>query len=241
MQPVPSRFLIRLARRCHYRKKMPLDKGGLLLDLPELHILPNLCEMDHQPAFAQVRMAWNESGLALQVNVEGKKEPLQGDLSRPRTSDGITLWLDTRDSRTSHRGTRYCHMFHFLPTGGGPDRESPAFAQSNIHRALQDAPLANPGDIAYRFLIEPTGYQLEAFLPVSALLGYDPEECPTLGMCLQIHDRELGNQILDSSTEFPFAEDPSLWSQLLLVRDEVKKKDPVTRVKNVKKKKQTGE
>lgn len=241
MQPVPSRFLIRLARRCQYRKNMPLEKSGLLLDLPESFIIPSLSEMDHQPTFAQVRMAWNESGLGLQVHVEGKKEPLQGDLSRPRTSDGVTFWLDTRDSRSSHRGTRYCHMFHFLPTGGGPDKESPAFAQSKIHRALQDAPEANPGEIAYRFLVEPTGYNLEAYLPATALTGYDPEECPTLGMCLQIHDRELGNQIMDSATEFPFAEDPSLWSQLLLVREQAKKKGPETRAKTLKKKKQSGE
>lgn len=213
---------------------MPLAKGGLLLDLPESHQIPNLSELDQQPTFAEIRLAWNELGLGIQATISGKKEPLQGDTAKPRTSDGITLWLDTRDSRTSHRGTRYCHMFHFLACAGGVDKEAPAFLQSKIHRALQDAPDCNPGEVPFRFLIEPTGYHLEAFLPAGVLNGYDPEECPTLGICLQVHDRELGNQIMDSSTEFPFAEDPSLWSQLLLTRGEGKKKGPDSRAKGKK-------
>lgn len=231
MQPVPSRFLLRLARKCLYRKNMPLEKGDLLLDLPDAFCIPTLSELDQQPAFAEIRLAWNEGGIGLQATIAGKKEPLQGDIARPRTSDGVTLWLDTRDSRTSHRGTRYCHMFHFLACGGGPDKEAPGFLQSKIHRALQDAPLSNPGEVPFRFLIEPDGYHLEAFLPAGVLNGFDPGECPTLGFCLQVHDREMGNQIMDSSTEFPFAEDPSLWSQILLTRDEAKKKGPESRAK----------
>ena len=58
---------------------------------------------------------------------------------------------------------------------------------------------------------------MEAFLPAQALAGYDSEECPRLGFCIQVHDRELGNQIYDSTLDFPFSEDPSLWSQLILV------------------------
>ena len=63
----------------------------------------------------------------VQVEVRGKEQPPQGHEARPRASDGVTLWVDTRDARTSHRATRYCHQFHLLPTGGGPDNDEPVF------------------------------------------------------------------------------------------------------------------
>src|SRR5262249_2894258 len=116
-------------------------EGEELFDLPEECRLENFADMDARVNFADVRLAWNEGGLAVQVQVRGKDRLPAGDASRPRQSDGLTLWLDTRDARTSHRASRYCHQFHFLPTGGGPERDEPAFAQTRINRALQDAPL----------------------------------------------------------------------------------------------------
>ena len=98
--------------------------------------------MDDKKNFADVRLAWNELGLGVQVEVRGKQKPPQGDAARPRGSDGVTLWLDMRDARTSHRGSRYCHQFHLLAAGGGPDRDEPALAQTKINRALEDAPFA---------------------------------------------------------------------------------------------------
>jgi hypothetical protein len=85
---------------------------------------------------------------------------------------------------------------------------------------LQDAPFCNPSEIMFRCTNEPGGYFMEAFLPSQALAGYDSEECPRLGVCIQVHDRELGDQIYDSTLDFPFSEDPSLWSQLILVHPE---------------------
>ena len=95
--------------------------------------------------------------------------------------DGVTVWLDTRDARTSHRASRYCHQFHFLPTGGGPQHDEPAFAQVKIHRALHDAPLAPGGAVPFRCTQQKSGYVLEAFLPAAVLNGFDPEQNPRLG------------------------------------------------------------
>jgi len=218
MQPVPSRFLIRLARKCLNHPGVPLAKGDALLDLSSEYTLANLSGLDGQEEFAEMRMCWNAQGLGFQATIKGKKQPPEGDQTRPRSSDGITLWLDTRDSRSSHRATRYCHQFHFLASGAGPDREDPCFVQSKIHRALQDAPFCTPSEIMFRCTNEPGGYFMEAFLPSQALAGYDSDECPRLGVCIQVHDRELGNQIYDSTLDFPFSEDPSLWSQVILVQ-----------------------
>src|SRR5437773_8053667 len=109
---------------------MPRDQGDDLLDLPESCRLEHLGAIDGQETLADVRLAWNERGLGVQVAVRGKHQPLQGDVSRPRLSDGVTLWLDTRDARTSHRASRHCHQFHLLPAADGPDRDEPAFTQT---------------------------------------------------------------------------------------------------------------
>ena len=149
--------------------------------------------MDEPRNFADVRLAWNELGLGVQVEVRGKEQLPQGDAARPRGSDGVTLWIDTRDARTSHRASRYCHQFHFLPTGGGPERDEPAFVQTKINRALQDAPLCPPDDGAVSL---PTstkgGYRLEAFLPAAVLNGFDPGAEPAPGLLLRRPRRRTG-------------------------------------------------
>ncbi len=137
---------------------------------------------------------------------------------RPRGSDGVTLWLDTRDARSGHRASRYCHQFHLLPTGGGPERDEPAFFQAKIHRALEDAPLAASGAVPFRAAIKKSGYLVEAFLPATVLNGFDPEQTPRLGVVYAVRDAELGEQTLSVGSDFPYGEDPSLWAVLELER-----------------------
>ena len=121
MPLIPHRFLFRLALPCCHIADIPHD-GEELFDLPEECRLDNFADMDDRKNFADVRLAWNEHGLALQVDLRGKDQPVAGNVARPRQSDGVSLWVDTRDARTSHRASRHCHLFHFLPTGGGEDR-----------------------------------------------------------------------------------------------------------------------
>jgi hypothetical protein len=218
MSLVPYRFLFRVAYPCRYVADVPREDQDDLLDLPEECRLRNFEDMDGRRDFADVRLAWNEGGLALQVEVRGKQEAAAGDPARPRVSDGVTLWLDTRDSRTSHRASRYCHQFHFLAAGGGPERDAPVFVQTKIHRATQDAPLASAGAVAFHCRHVTGGYRLEAYLGAAGLHGFDPEQNPRLGVFYAVHDRERGEQTLGAGGDFPFAEDPSLWSVLELVR-----------------------
>jgi len=152
------------------------------------------------------------------VDVRGKDKEPQCDASKPRLSDGLSLWIDTRDSRTSHRASRFCHQFHFLPTGGGPENDQPAFVQTKINRALQDAPLASSSAVLFRAKHTRSGYTLEAFLPGAVLNGFDPEQNPRLGFYYAVRDSERGEQVLSVGSDFPYAEDPTLWSVLELVR-----------------------
>src|SRR5438477_1377848 len=178
MSLVPYRFLFRVAHPCRYVKGIPADDADRLLDLPETCRIDNFAAMDERKNFADVRLAWNEFGLAIQVEVKGKEETPQGSANRLRGSDGVTLWIDTRDSRTSHRASRYCHQFHLLPTGGGPDDDEPVFSQVRINRALQDAPLCSSSGVPFRSVRTRHGYIVEVFLPAAVLNGFDPEQNP---------------------------------------------------------------
>jgi hypothetical protein len=218
MPLVPHRFLFRLAYPCRHIKDMPRVDDDRLLDLPAEFRIDNFAEMDDEKNFAEIYLAWNEAGLGLQVEVKGKEQLAQGDASRPRGSDGVALWIDTRDARTSHRASRYCHQFHFLPTGGGPEHDEPTFEQTKINRALHDAPLCSPDNVPFRAFSRKTGYVLEAFLPAEVLNGFDSEQNPRLGFYYVVRDSELGEQVLSVGADFPYWEDPSLWSVLELVR-----------------------
>ena len=90
---------------------------------------------------------------------------------------------------------------------------------------LIDAPPSMPpryfapaGSVLFKVHAKKSGYLLEAFLPAVALNGYDPDEHRRLGFFYAVHDTEMGEQTLGLDADFPFAEDPSLWSVLELVR-----------------------
>jgi hypothetical protein len=219
MDLIPNRFLFRVAYPCRHVVGVPRD-GDDLLDLPDDCRIDNYADMDGRRDFADVRLAWNDEGIALQVEVRGKEKPPVGDAAKPRHSDGVSLWIDTRDARTGHRASRYCHQFHFLPVGGGPEQEDPAIVQTKINRAAQDAPLAPAGSVPFQFLRRTGGWRLEAFLPTAVLNGFDPEQNPRLGFYYAIRDAEWGEQTLTVGSDFPYTDDPSLWSVLELKRAE---------------------
>ncbi len=218
MPLVPHRFLLRVAHPCRHVAAMPLEDADELLGLGPDCALDNFAAVDGGRNFADVRVAWNDLGLGVRVEVRGKEQSPQGDAARPRASDGATLWVDTRDARTGHRASRYCHQFHLLPAGGGPDRDEPVFAQTKIHRALHDAPLCSPSSVPFRCRRTRGGYVVESFLAATVLNGFDPEQSRRLGIFYAVRDAERGEQTLGVDAEFPFAEDPSLWSVLELVR-----------------------
>jgi hypothetical protein len=218
MPLIPPSFLFRVAHPCRHVAAVPREEADQLLDLADDCRIDNFAGMDERRNFADLRLAWNDTGLAVQLEVHGKDQPPQGDADRPRASDGLTLWIDTRDARTSHRASRYCHQFHFLPTGGGPERDEPGFVQTKINRALHDAPHCTASAVPFACTLTKSGYVLEAFLTAAVLNGFDPEQNPRLGFFYAVHDAELGEQVLGASADFPYWEDPSLWSVLELVR-----------------------
>lgn len=210
---LPSTFLFQFAVPCRYRRTIWSAAG---VKLEETHRIPSLGELDGQKPYADVRAAWNGTGLTFSVQVVGKKSSLWCRGTRLEESDGLHLWIDTRDTRNIHRASRYCHRFVFLPAGDGPQYQSPVAGWLPINRAKDNPKPVPSGSLQVRSLVQAGGYQLQAHVPASALTGFDPQEHPRLGFCYAVVDRELGWQIFNMGSEFPFAEDPSLWGSLVL-------------------------
>jgi len=211
---LPQRFLFRFSAPCLYRH--PLWKpGGAGLD--EKYRLVSLAELDEQPALAEVSAAWSEQGMVFAAKVSGKKQPLWCRASRPEDSDGLQVWIDTRDVHNVHRASRFCHRFIFLPSGGGRKQED-AFGQSlPINRAREPARPVAAGVLQAASQIRPDGYRLECFVPAEAMMGYEPAEHPRIGFTYALIDRELGQQTFSVGPPMAYDEDPGLWATLELV------------------------
>jgi len=206
-------FLFRFAVPCQYRRVV-WDDGGAGLE-PRFR-LPSFGELEGKALFADVRAAWNHTGLSLSVRVAGKKQLPWCRGERAEDSDGLHLWLDTRDTHNIHRASRYCHRFAFLPLGAGAGSRQPAALWRPINRAKDDPKPVAASMLQVRSQLQSDGYTLDAHVPARALTGFDPAEYPRLGFFYAILDRELGWQTFSVGPEFPFAEDPSLWGTLEL-------------------------
>ena len=212
---LPQRFLFRFSAPCRYRDPLWTAKGA---EPDDNYRLPHLAELEDRPAVAVVYAAWSEAGLVFTVSVGGKKQPVWCRASRPEDSDGLQVWIDTRDVHNVHRASRFCHRFIFLPSGGGRKFDE-AFGQSlPINRAREPARPVPAGLLQARGRIHSGGYRLECFIPAGAMMGFEPAEHPRLGFTYAVIDRELGEQTFSVGRPMPYDEDPSLWATLELVK-----------------------
>jgi hypothetical protein len=213
---IPQSFWFRLALPCQRVEGLPRPSGRLL-DLPADSALPPTPRLDGREPWAEVRTAWNPGGLAIAVEVTGKPGRITHDPARPEASDGLQLWVDTRDTRDVHRATRFCHRFQvaILPARAGSEPTA-TVTQLPIHRAQADAPRAGRDLIKARVERLRQGWRLELFLPAESLHGFDPDTNRRLGFAYQVTDPDRGDQFLGVGREFPIAEDPSLWATLEL-------------------------
>ncbi len=214
---LPQRFLFRFAAPCRYHHPL-WTPGGAGLD--ERYRLAGLAELEDEPAIAEFLAAWSEAGLVFSARVSGKKQPIWCRDSRPEDSDGLQVWIDTRDVRNVHRASRFCHRFIFLPSGGGKKLDA-AFGQSlPINRAREPARPVAPGLLQAASRVLGDGYELDCFVPAEAMIGFEPAEHPRIGFTYALTDRELGQQTFSIGRPMPYDEDPSLWATLELIGKE---------------------
>ncbi|HTQ37700.1 MAG TPA: hypothetical protein VMJ32_01660 [Pirellulales bacterium] len=216
-QLLPPSFLFRLAVPCRQAAKLWTPKG---VTLEDEYLLPNFAELDDAPQRVQVRAAWSEQGLAFSVAVQGKKQPPWCRESRIDDSDGVYLWIDTRDTHNIHRASRFCHQFVFLPTGGGYQQAQPIAELIAINRSRENPkPLVRDslGAVCHKLN---DGYRLDIAIPAAALTGFDPAEHPKLGFHWAVIDREIGEHTFCCPPTLPYKEDPSTWGTLELVTNQ---------------------
>lgn len=169
---------------------------------------------DRDPEFGRLAIGWSERGLGVGVEVTGKRQTVYYDVMEPWESDGLGLWIDTRNTGNVHRATRFCHHLWMVP-GAVADGEAPCVPLP-IPRAKEDPPDVPVGEVDVEVETSDDGYRLVAWLPPSALHGFDPESSPLLGFYWHLRDAELGNRYCTVGPDFPFAADPSLWITLEL-------------------------
>lgn len=207
-------MLFRFAAPCHRADEL-WSAGGV--KLAEKHRLPCFGLLEERQPFADVRLAWNEKGLALNVLVSGKQQPPWCRDSKIEDSDGVQLWIDTRNTQNIHRAGRFCHRFAFLPVGAGRRLDEPVAVLLAINRAKESPREIEPRQLRIKSAQQADGYVLEAHIPADALTGFNPADHPALGFSYAVIDRERGWQTFSVGRELPFAEDPSLWATLDMV------------------------
>lgn len=153
---IPNSFLFRYSIRSPFVPKIP-STGAHIVSLPKSATVPFFGAMDGQPEFADISIGWNENGIGITFEVRGKALPIYGEPNKPKTCDGMTLWIDTRDNRTIHRANRFCQKFYLLAHDGSEDAK-PAALFDSVRRALEEPPNPDVSSIRIvRFGIDEDG------------------------------------------------------------------------------------
>lgn len=219
---LPQAFWFRMSIPCRRVEGVPrAGARGRLLDLPDDCALPDFAQLEGRSSWARLKAAWNPRGLAVEAEVRGKSGPIRHDPTQQLGSDGVLLWIDTRDTRDVHRATRFCHRFaaSLVPAASGSGL-AVELTQGTIARALADAPRCRPDAVSSRAERIPKGWRLELFFSAAALHGFDPDTNRRLGLAYRVSDAERDDQYLGVGREFPIGEDPSLWATLELVESD---------------------
>ncbi len=207
-------LLVRLRLKAHQLDRSFSDRPEAL---PDEAILPCLSsELAGDSKFAQVRVAVGQDALYFQADVQGKKQLPWCRESRLEDSDGLHVWIDTRNSREVHRATKFCHRFGFSPMGRGPKADLPFVGWAPINRARESPPPPPDDRLSIRARISEGRYRLVAALHFDALTGLDLQDFPVVGFYFAVADRELGWQSVALQPDLPVMDNPSLWAQLTL-------------------------
>ncbi len=212
---IPVRYAGHLPRK----NSPPLDLGDEFQILwPDASLFGRAQVPGPPTSGVDLRIGWNERGIGIAYSVRGKTQAIFANSTGMPPSDGLLVCLDTRNTQTIHRASRFCHLFLLQPTGNGDDEQQPAVRQQLVPRAAEDAKLHEPEAFRIARRRNSDGYDVEAWLPAATLTGFDIEVCSQLGFTCLLLDRELGDVPFTVGSEFPITSDPSLWQTLDLMR-----------------------
>jgi hypothetical protein len=214
-QIVPPSFLFQFSMAAPQVNSIPRKKGGLLqLDDACRIFVPGT--LNDSNASFDLKVAWNPEGLGIEFDVRGKKLPPAGRRSSLKTSDYISIFIDTRHTANVHRATEYCASLNVFPVDEDFD-EKPAVVFAEIAQQRATKKDQDGRKCGLQCHTHPNGYTLELWIPQTQMFGFD--EAPSIGRigfyCV-VHDTELGEIPLSIADDFPIAFDPSTWLQLEL-------------------------
>lgn len=213
---IPQRAFFNYSFVCPYRLQAPPINGNLR-DWDDNYLIPDLMRQEGADPFAQLYMAWNETGLYFGLQVKGKSH-YKLDPQKYWQGDCLELWLDTRDVKDTHRANRYCYHFYFLPGGSGKNGHQPIGRQTTIDNAREQAPPFPEESIHLGLRRLKRSYQMEIALDATQLHGFQPDEFDRLGFNYVLHDTEKGTQSWTASRDQERAHDPSAWGSVEITR-----------------------
>ncbi|RMF84765.1 MAG: hypothetical protein D6744_02490 [Planctomycetota bacterium] len=217
LELLSKRALFRFEIPIPYVAKAPRIDGNLR-KWSRKHQSPSLALLDDEEPLADVYWAWNEDGFYIAFDVPHRRGAPRCDPKQWWKRDGMRLCIDTRDGRENRRGTRYCHFFYFLPTGGGKRGGEPIVGMHRMSRATESPPKPDLTQVKLAARIESRGYALEAAIPASCLHGWDPVEHPRIGVFWKVKDVQLGAEHLSANDDLGWNVDPSTWATGVLTR-----------------------
>ena len=191
---IPTTFLFHYQVEVHRVADVPRPSGEALNLGPECRIPWLICDPEVVP-FADVRLAWNDQGLGVQIEVAGRTVPIFHPSLRQSNAPVIDLWVDTRPTPDSHRAGRYCSQWRLHPHASLATADSPMVETVAIARARETAALTDSAAVQVGVETSPAGYRLEAWFTRESLPGFDPEASPKLGFFYRIEEPELGVQM----------------------------------------------
>lgn len=170
-------------------------------------VLPDTSEWLAEERFAEVALAWSESGIFIDVFVN---KPFE-EAAYPRFSEGdaVELFFDTRDLKTASFATRFSHQFVFLPEAvqGISAQEISHFRTEDIH------PLCDSSDLQVTTATSKNDYEMQIFIPAHCLHGFDPASFERIGFTYRIHRyRGSPQHFALSSQHFSIEQHPRLWA-----------------------------
>ncbi len=175
----------------------PLHLFALEISLKtELHRLPSPPSLFGEKEIASCYGAWNPEGVRFRFDID----------TPPAKEDRLDLWIDTRDLKTRHSPSRFCHHFLFLPVSR---------TKEEITRMRPDEfhPLADPSLLGLAVTIQKKGYSLLATIPSSCLVGFDPLNYPKIGFTYRLTLAAGGSQSFALTLKASVIEQhPSLWA-----------------------------
>ena len=159
-EPVlPPTFLFRFSVPC---LQLPTQLPPRELELPEPYAIRGFGTLEDRREFAELRLGWGEDRLELSLRVRSKMRSQWCQATRLEDSDGLSVWIDTRDTQNIHRASRFCHRFIFLPRGGGPRLTDPIARLMPVSRARENPNFSDGSPIDIRTAQHVDGYALRA-------------------------------------------------------------------------------